>query len=226
MAKDKELLDTTRGYFQFVSRFFEVIKSSAPHIYHSALELSPEDSIVRHHYHQWSLGHHTPQVVCGIPKSWDHPTIINCNHQSYTWSPCGQFILVSTLTSVEIFDSLTLEKQSSLQLPKPTDSYYYLDHPPIKLSYSPDGHSLVGFFHSAIIIWDIQTVGVVKEIKCSTCPTSLVWSFDGQTIGTVYEVKAKTWVVCAYDIDLRVKVSTGTLQSSLEPCLWSHNKPL
>lgn len=127
---------------------------------------------------------------------------------------------------MEIFDSLTLEKQSSLQLPKPTGSYHYLDYPPIKLSYSPDGHSLVGFFHSAIIIWDIQTVGVVKEIKCSTCPTSLVWSFDGQTIGTVYEVKAKTWVVCAYDIDLGVKVSTGTLQSSLEPCLWSHNKPL
>jgi len=144
VAGDKELLDTARDYFQFVSSFFEVIKCSAPHIYHSALELSPEDSIVRHHYYQWSLGHHTPQVVCGIPRSWDHPTIINGSYQSYTWSPCGQFILAQTSTSVEIFDSLTLEKQSSLQLPEIADIYDPPYDTPNTLSYSPDGHSLVG----------------------------------------------------------------------------------
>ena len=229
MASDKELLNTARDYFQFVSRFFEVIKSSAPHIYHSALELSPENSIVRYHYYQWTLGHHTPHIVCGIPRSWEHPVVINGIYRSYAWSPCGQFLSAQTPTSVEIWDSLTLEKQSSLQLPRPAYTHSPPSHISDTLSYSPDGCSLVSFFGSAITIWDIQTGGVVKEIECSDIgihPRILVWSLDGQTIGATFPGETGIWVVHTYNIDLGVKVSTGTLQSFCEPHIWSHNSTL
>jgi len=229
VASDQELLDTARDCFQFFSRFFEAIKYSAPHIYHSALELSPEDSIVRHHYYQQTLGDYTPHMVCGIPKSWEHPAVINGKYRSYAWSPCGQFLSAQTPTSVEIWDSLTLEKQSSLQLPRPAHTYEPPYHVQDTLSYSPDGCSLVSFSGSAIAIWDIQTGGVVKKIECNDIgihPVSLVWSLDGQTIGAVFPGEARTWVVCVYDIDLGVKVSTGTLQSLFKPHLWSHNNTL
>ena len=135
---------------------------------------------------------------------------------------------MQTPTSVEVWDSLTLEKQSTLQ---PIDTKYPCWDIPV--SYSPDGHFLAGFPGSAITIWDIQTGGVVKEIECSdintndidTKPRSLVWSSDGQTIGAIF-IEKKTWVVCVYDVDLGVMVSTGTLQSFMKPHLWSHNNSL
>jgi WD40 repeat protein len=85
---------------------------------------------------------------------------------------------------VEVWDSLTLEKQSSLQLPKSAGTRNPSYYAPDTLSYSPDGYSLVGSFGSTITIWDIQTGGVVKEIECrdiDMCPMLLVWSLDGQT---------------------------------------------
>jgi len=230
VSTDKELLDTAKDYFEFVSRFYEVIKSSAPHIYHSALELSPRDSIVRQNYYQWSWEHPTPQVVCGIPQSWDHHQIINGNYGPCTWSPCGRFISAQNSTSVEVWDSLTLEKHTSLQSTEHGELrplFHYKQHTP---SYSPDGHSMVGFFGSSIIIWDMQTGGVVKEIQCSDTgitPRSLVWSLDGQTIGAIFPAVTKTyWVAHAYDVDSGVRMSTGMLQSLFQPYLWSHNKSL
>lgn len=222
-----ELLDTARDYFQFISKFFEVIKASAPHIYHSALELSPEDSIVRHHYSQCSLGHHT-HVVCGISRSWDQPALIDGEYDACSWSPCGQFFSVQTSVSVEVWDSLTLEKQSTLQPLRPIDAESQQWIRGSALSYSPDGHFLVGFPNSTITIWDIQTGGVVKVIECSDISTelrSLVWSSDGQAIGAIFG-EMETWVVYVYDINLGVRVSTSTLQSFMKPHLWSHNNSL
>ncbi|KAF8488885.1 hypothetical protein F5888DRAFT_1809332 [Russula emetica] len=40
-------LDLVNDYFRFVTGFFEIISTSAPHIYHSALPQSPRTSIVR-----------------------------------------------------------------------------------------------------------------------------------------------------------------------------------
>jgi hypothetical protein len=62
----KQLLETARDCFHFVTKFFEPINVSAAHIYHSALELSPLSSIVRRlYYHQ----RHTPfpRVLVGTP---------------------------------------------------------------------------------------------------------------------------------------------------------------
>jgi len=130
---------------------------------------------------------------------------------------------VKNLESLEVWDSLTLEKQSTLQFP---DDIGIHSHIPDALSYSPDGHFLVGSSGSAITIWDIQTGGVVKGIEYGDIdaePQSLMWSSDGQTIGAIYFVTSVTWVVCMYDVDLGVRISTSKLQSFVKPRLWSHN---
>ena len=46
VARNEKLLKVARDYFDFVTKFFEVINVSATHIYHSALEPSPLSSII------------------------------------------------------------------------------------------------------------------------------------------------------------------------------------
>ena len=228
MDRDKQLLATARDCFYFVTKFFEVIRLSAPHIYHSALELSPQSAIVRklyYHHHP----HPKPRVVRGVPSSWNLPSTINTNHKSSTWSPCGKFLAVVTSNNVEIWDILTLEKCSTL---KPANLSCKLQdisgHFPNRIAYSPDGRSLACYssFSTAIIIWEIQTGGVVKEIGCEAIGTaleSLVWSFNGNAIGVVF-AGSHGWVVCVCDVALGTIVALGTLQSWNKPFLWPHDK--
>jgi len=124
---------------------------------------------------------------------------------------------------VEIRDTLTLDKHSTLQPTKtvPKD-LKPIGHSPSALAYSPDGHSLGGCFGSAATIWDIQTGGVIKEIECGVVdasPKSLVWSLDGTTIGAIFSAGVGNWIVFTCDI-ASVKVSTPTIQSPYEPYLW------
>jgi len=226
VARDQELLDTTRDYLYFITKFFEPINLSAPHIYHSALELSPLSSIVQENYHpSQDL---KPRVIYGLPSSWDHPVTIHGDHGSYTWSPCGQFIAVLGITSVDIWDSLTLEKHSSLQLTGPGGDL--ADYPQNLLAYSPDGHSLAGYdcFSSKITIWDVQTGGGVGDVvdgAASHPPHSLVWSSDGTMIGVVYQVAHETWDVHTHHIASGESVPICKIPSVSAPFLWSHNGP-
>ena len=222
MTGGQQLLNTAGDYFQFVTKFFEIIKISAPHIYHSALEHSPQSSIVRERYYFKSFQDHRPWVICGVSSSWK-PAGVNGKYGSYTWSPCGQLFAAQTPTSVEIRDALTLDKHSTLQPTKPIPKDLEpIGHLPSTLAYSPDGHSLAGCFSSAATIWDIQTGGVIKEMECGVVdalPKSLVWSLDGTTIGAIFLKGEGNWIVFTCDI-ASIKVSTHTVQSPYEPCLW------
>ncbi|KAF9642037.1 hypothetical protein BDM02DRAFT_2747890, partial [Thelephora ganbajun] len=62
-------LDLVIDCFRFVMRFLEIISTSSPHIYHSALPLCPRKSIVRglHEPHARPL----TRIVRGLPNSWD-----------------------------------------------------------------------------------------------------------------------------------------------------------
>ena len=133
------LLDTITDCLRFVTEFFEVISQSAPHIYHSALQLTPQSSVVWKLYGQQI---HSPmaRVVTGIPASWDSCTAsIGTTEKIHhaVWSPCGQFIVTCFGSAVQVRDSTTLERVSVL-------------NPPIQLSdivpqftaFSPDGHLL------------------------------------------------------------------------------------
>ena len=207
VSEGEQLLDTVRDYFYFATKFFEPISASAAHIYHSALELSPKSSIVRKlYYDRNNRIASLPRVLFGIPDSWD-PTIsisTDPQYKSSTWSPCGRFIAARTGKVVEIWNQLTFEPLTTL---RPTEGSF--STPPLAFSprgliaYSPDGRSLACSFSTTIIVWDIQTGGVLKEIECGFTNPSPVWSQDGRVIG----VLGKTLDVHTYE------AASGTTQT-------------
>ena len=130
------LLNTAKDCLHFVTEFFEVISKSVPHIYHSALQLAPQSSIVRKLYHHSSGA----RVVTGIPVKWDlcaASATVKINFNGTVWSPCGQFIVASCERTVQVLDSNTLERVFSLE--PPSDLF---DYTPGCLALSPDGHLL------------------------------------------------------------------------------------
>ena len=222
MAGDDQLLDTARDYFHFATTFFKVIDVSATHVYHSALELSPLSSIIRRFYY-YQRPHPLPRVVTGIPDSWNPSTTVSTNHSHYlssAWSSCGQFIAAVTKEAVEIRDAHTLELLSTPQRTKAATRFR------CGLAYSPNGYSLAGCSDTAIVIWDTQTGGVVKEIECEVTVDGLefLWSLDGKTIGTVSPRVLETLTVHTYDVASGTTRSPGTLQSRDKPYFWAYDK--
>ena len=202
-----------------MTNFFEVINVSAAHIYHSALELCPMSSIVRRLYHYQRITR--SPVIIGTPESWAQTIAIAGKDHSYglcAWSPCGQFVAAQTCGAVEIRNQLTLELITTLQ---PAETTTRLTGP---LAYSPDGRSIACASNTAIIIWDIQTGGVAKEIKCGPNHISLVWSPDGRALCTIDSEDQETFVVRTYDVSSGTTLSPGTLQSEDNPHLWTDDE--
>ena len=138
------LLNTTTDCLRFITEFFEVISQSVPHIYHSALQLAPQSSIVQKLYSQqiYSPG---AKVLTGIPDLWDlcvasaGPVGI---HTYPVWSPCGQFIAAPSGDTVQLQNSDTLETISTLKPP-----HHLLGQIPKFLAFSPGGHLLSCSYH-------------------------------------------------------------------------------
>lgn len=208
IAKDSDLLDTTRDCFYFVTKFFEPIKASANHVYHSALELCPASSIVRKLYYH--SRHHVirlPRVLAGAPNSWD--PIVSISNKDYgdafcAWSPCGQFVAVQTHSVVEIRNQLTFELLTVLQ---PAEATRLLVG---ALAYSPDGRSLACASDIGTLIWDIQTGGVARVIEREEQITSLVWSSDGRLCATSFGNEA--WHVHTDDFALSRRLPVEGLE--------------
>jgi len=217
VAKSEQLLDTAKDYFRFVIKFFEVIKVSATHIYHSALELSPTSSIIRKLYYHRRITR-LPKVIIGTPESWARNIAVS-RKDDYNgpciWSPCGRFVAAQTRRSVEIRNQLTLELITILQ---PPETIPDLTGP---LAYSSDGRSIACASDTAIIIWDIQTGGVAKEIGCSANNISLVWSLNGGTICTINSKDQGSFTVHTYGVSSGTVSSPGTLRSGRNPHLWT-----
>ena len=205
-----------------MTKFFEPISASATHIYHSALELCPKSSIVRKlYYHRSRRITLLPRVLIGTPESWD-PTISISSKNNYrfcTWSPCGRFIVALTGNTVEIRNQLTLELLTTLQPKEST----LLSGP---LAYSPDGRSLACASDTAIVVWDIQTGGVAREIECGANMISLVWSLDGRRIGTLESLSPDTreMITCMkeYDVASATQLFIRTIHSNHKPQLWAY----
>ena len=228
MVKDEWLLETSRDCFCFVTKFFEPINASATHIYYSALELSPASSIVwKLYYERCDRIALLPRVLVGTPDSWDQRVSLSnkdCEHyESCTWSPCGRFIAAQTRTTVEIRNQLTLELFITLQ---PTEPVNQLTGP---LAYAPDGRSLACASQTGILIWDIQTGGVAKEIACGPNITSMVWSPDGRSIATTSGLPQLAdpyvlWSIRTYNVASGIGLCVEGLQSYGTPYLWAHKK--
>jgi len=208
VVKYEQLLDTAKDYFRFVTNFFEVIKVSATHIYHSALELSPTSSIVRKLYYHCRTTR-SPKVIVGILESWAQSIAISGRdyYKRVCWSPCGRFVAAQIRRAVEIRNQLTLELTTTLQ---PTQTTYDLTGP---LAYSPDGHSIACASNTAIVIWDIQTGGVAREIRCGANNISLAWSSNGGIICTIDSEDWATSTVHTCDVSSGMVSTPGTLRS-------------
>ena len=135
---DNTPLDTAIDCLRFVTEFFEVISQSAPHIYHSALQLVPRSSMFCELY-----GGQThspiPWVVAGVPTLWDSCTAsvrITSGVHHVIWSPCGQFVAAGLENVIEVRDSNTLERLYTLKSPHGTAC------PTRSLVFSPDGRML------------------------------------------------------------------------------------
>ena len=180
-------LDLVRECSRFVSAFFDVINLSAPHIYHSALSLSPSTSVIRRLYKQYAMP--LARVVRGLSLSWElavatvyvgpgvTPRSGRTPPPRVIWSPCSKFIAASTTESVKILDAVTLNQLSTFKHP--------LDYS--HFSFSPDSRSLALFTSSELISWDVQTGGRLSEIlpkpgERSPDVTSFTYSQDGKMV--------------------------------------------
>ena len=109
------LLDTAVDCLRFVTEFFNVIRQSGPHLYHSALLLAPRSSVVRNLYSQ-QIRSPVSQVV-NVP-TWDSCTAsaeTGYEIENAVWSPCGRFIATTSGSSVQVLDSSTLEALSAFR---------------------------------------------------------------------------------------------------------------
>ena len=197
-----------------MTRFFEPINVSAPHIYHSALQLSPLSSIIRRLYDHERLTPF-PRVEIGIPDSQDlSVSISSICQEAVTWSPCGQFIAAREGGIVKIWNALTFELISTLQ---PPPMCTCIGAPPL---YTPDGCSLASITSTGIVIWDIQTGGVVKNIQHTTSLGRLLaWSSDGGAIGVLFDFHLHV-----YTITSNMESGPFMLQLGHQKYLWAHNE--
>ena len=200
-------LDLINDYFQFVTGFFEVINTSAPHIYHSALLLSPKTSLVYKQYGQYT--HPLARVVQGLSSSWG-PVVMATEHWGFigsaVWSPCSRFIAVAHGSRiVGVLDAVTLRQLNTFT--SPTDGDYWL-------SFSPGGNLLIQLSSKLeLTSWDLQTGGPLSTIPpkqgISGKECSFTYSVDGNMVAAVYGEphSAVTTVISTFNLLSRTHTS-------------------
>ena len=167
--------------------FFEVINTSASHIYHSALLLSPRRSIVRRLHKSYIRS--SARVVHGLPISWE-PNIAGVKHggsvEKAVWSPCGKLIAIGLSKTIEILDAVTLERLHTFTHPRAVETLF--------LSLSSGSRSLTWFGHGdyELITWDLQTGGRISSIPSAPNRSSLLYfsstySMDNKVIAVAYK---------------------------------------
>jgi len=140
------------------------MSTSAAHIYHSALPLSPRTSIVRRLYEPHA--HPLMRIVQGVPMSWD-PVVaaVRCSHKIWdvVWSPCSRFIAIGCHAEIQILDAATLKQIRSLTTP-------HLRYNG-SITFSAESRSLtrLSVRPEASTSWDLQTgvpAGIIPSEQC------------------------------------------------------------
>jgi len=215
------MLDLINDYLRFVIAFFGVINASAPHIYHSALPLSPRTSIV----HKLYESHARPfvRVVRGLPSSWKsavatvyHDAIV----ESVEWSPCGRFIAVAPFHCTEVLDAVTLERLYTFKHPRDGTSL---------LCFSPDSRLLTRCNAKLeLTSWDLQTGGPVSAISSGPgelhkrCHSS-TYSMDGKMLAVVYGDSPKFTSISTYDLLSRTHICCyHSPEGFMVVSVWTH----
>jgi len=159
-------LSLVNDYIRFVVGSFEVISTSARHIYHSAISVSPQTSIVRKLYKQHI--HPLARVVRRLPISWGPNFATVTDHLVVTavWSSCSRFIAVERLENTGVLDGATLERLHTFKHPWSEDGWSSL---------SPDGRSLtrISGRDNRPTTWDLQTGGQISATPLALDPPPL-----------------------------------------------------
>jgi len=159
-------LSLVNDYIRFVVGSFEVISTSARHIYHSAISVSPQTSIVRELYKQYI--HPLARVVRGLPISWgpNFATVTDHWVGAAVWSSCSRFIAVETSENTEVLDGVTLEQLHTFKHPWSRGGWSSL---------SPDGRSLtrINYRENRPTTWDLQTGGQISATPLALDPPPL-----------------------------------------------------
>jgi WD40 repeat protein len=222
-------LDLVNDCFRFVTGFFDVISTSAPHIYHSALLLSPQTSIVRGLYE--SRARPLARVVQGVPASWDL-SIVKTSFPdpicAAAWSPCGRFIAIARPSSSEIaiMDAVTLEQLYTMRSTSRV-------HSSKNLTFSPDGrlltcHWCTSYSANYFVNWDLQTGGLISDISI---PRDF-WSYHSMSYsgcGTMFGVLFKgsdAPTILTYNVLSGTRMSSHSVKNSVADTIWTHGKCL
>ncbi|KAF9644973.1 hypothetical protein BDM02DRAFT_3190111 [Thelephora ganbajun] len=216
-------VELANDYFRFVTGFFEVIEESAAHIYHTALPVSPQTSMVRKLYEPYASP--LVRIVHGQPVSWD-PAIVTKEYFCVVavWSPCGRFIAISNGgPRTRIVDAATLKRLTILESP-PSKTR--------KLAFSLDGRLLTSFNHwpEKFISWDLQAGVLVSAIspeqwdyntKCS----SITYSACGTTFGVLTH-RLGTFALCTYNVHYGTHIYSHLVEGKVVGDIWTHGEYL
>ena len=208
--------------------FFEVVDISAPHIYHSALLLSPKLLTVSTLYKQY--GHPSVKVVQGLPTLWHHPfAAVHTNNQiaASAWSPCGKFIAFSQVGSekIEVVDSTTLGRVKTFTSFSRNTQW---------LGFSPDSHLLTGLSNEfELTSWDFQTGGLVSTVSSERdkreghCISS-THSIDGKVAAVAYYFHSdSSTAISTYNFTSETQIySHHPLEGRIVAPVWAHNEHL
>ena len=200
--------------------FFEPISASAPHIYISALPLSPPTSMVHKTYKQYACP--LARVVHGLQASWD-PVVATVYDGGFgygaVWSPCNRFFAVSKPRAVEIRDATTLNLISNFE----SSSHA------LALSFSPDSRFLTQFHDGTMVTYDLQTG--VEVITAH--PTQLyvdrdlspAYSMDGKMLVAGYfDLDSEKSVIITHDFSAIRTHSYHVSEGHLVSQIWTHGE--
>ena len=218
-------LDLVNDCLRFVIAFFEVINASAPHIYHSALPLSRPRTPIVYKLHK---PHARPfvRVVQGLPVSWK-PAAATVSYRAMievvAWSPCGRFVAVAPLYSVEVLDAATLERLYTFKVPRDGTRW---------LCFSPDSRLLTRFNAKLeLTSWDLQTGGPVSIISSGLDESygrhiSSTYSTDGKMLAIAYgDFYKSTFAVSTYDLPSRTHTCRyHSPEGSIVASIWTHGE--
>ena len=215
LNQESPTLDLANDCFRFVTGFFEMISTSAPHIYHSALLLSPPTSVVQRLY--GLQANPLARVIQGVPTSWD-PSIANkrfpSDIEAATWSQCSKFIAIAIYSSCEVvvLDAVTLGQLHTMH-PKNQRIVWK------KLLFSPDGHLLTGcsWDYDCIASWDLQTGGPISDFNIETKCLSMTYSGCGTMLG----VLSQGYTITTYNILSGTQISSHSVPESVHDTIWT-----
>ena len=218
------VLDLVNDCFRFVTGFFEIINESAPHIYHSALPLSPRTSIVRTLYE----GHALPMVriAHGLPNSWE-PSIAATRFSSpidtAVWSPCSKFIAIAwgkSKATIEILDAVTLGRLTTLDFPLGRTRW---------LVFSPNAHLLTWFGEKPgkFISWEVQTGLLVSAISPDRRGTPLSATYSAcETMFGVSSRNDRTFTISIYNVHSGTHIYSRSVEGQALDEIWTHDRRL